>query len=157
MTAAILMAPGFHHREYSRPVVEAEMRHTQIFVHAEVRKPLLSPENATRFMRAAVAAAGMNIIGGPWSIYGIIPGNEGVSSTVLLDFSSANLHEWPDALPFPRIEFDLYTCGVAPDPEKFRDLFVSIVDPVVFASTVVDRDRLPEMVDQAWRYRELCR
>lgn len=115
------------------------MRHTQIFIRAEVKAPLLTIERANKFMRQAVAAAGMNIISGPHSVMGIIPGNEGVSSVVTLDFSSASLHEWPDAAPFPLIHFDLYTCGARPDLARFAALFEAL-GPVRYKARLIDRD-----------------
>ncbi len=117
------------------------MLHTQILIRAEIHRPLLSTARADEFMRAAVAAAGMNIIAGPYSVLGEIPGNEGVSSTVILDFSSASLHEWPGAAPLPLIHFDLYTCGAPPQVERFRALF-SDLQPASFRHIVIDRDRI---------------
>lgn len=118
------------------------MRHTQIFIRAEVLNPLVTLERANFFMRDAVAVAGMSVISGPHSVIGVVPGNEGVSSTVILDFSSASLHEWHLATPMPIIHFDLYTCGDLPDEEDFRDLFIEWCDAVRFNIKVVDRDVL---------------
>lgn len=116
------------------------MRHTQILVRAEVRRPLLTVTHADDFMRRAVAAADMNIIAGPYSVIGTIPGNEGVSSVVVLDFSSASLHEWPGHQPHALIQFDLYTCGAPPVIDRFHALFADL-DPVRFDATVIDRDQ----------------
>lgn len=115
------------------------MRHVQIFVRAEVRKPLLTVERADAFLRAAVAAAGMNVIGGPWGVLGVIPGNEGVSATAILDFSSTSLHEWPGHSPWPLLHFDLYTCSDPPVLERFETLF-SELEPISYKAVVLDRD-----------------
>lgn len=117
------------------------MRHTQILVRAEVRNPLLTIERADAFMRLAVEAAGMNIISGPHSVLGVIPGNEGVTSVVALDYSSADLHEWPDKAPFPLVYFALWTCGQPPSVAQFRNLFDQL-DPVRFSASVIDIDEL---------------
>jgi S-adenosylmethionine/arginine decarboxylase-like enzyme len=116
------------------------MRHLHLFVRARVLDPLRTPDRADDFMRRAVAAAGMNVIGGPLSVLGVIPGNEGVSSTAILDFSSANIHEWPDNDP-ALIHFDLYTCGEAPEIARFKELFAELT-PVSFDAGIVDRDRM---------------
>jgi S-adenosylmethionine/arginine decarboxylase-like enzyme len=112
-----------------------------LFARVEVRRPLLAPARADAFMRQAVAAAGMNVIGGPFSVLGAVPGNEGVSSTVLLDFSSANLHEWPAHHPWPMIHFDLFTCGARPMVRQFFELFREL-EPAAFDCKIVDRDQL---------------
>lgn len=81
----------------------------------------------------------MRIISGPYAVLGVVPGNEGVSATAILDFSSASLHEWPDAKPHPLIHFDLYTCGKRPDITAFEKLF-QMLDPVRFDARILDRD-----------------
>lgn len=115
------------------------MRHWQLFARAWVMRPLRTTARADDFMRAAVSAAGMNIISGPHSTLGIVPGNEGVSSTCILDLSSANLHEWPDAHPFPAIHFDLFTCGKRPERRRFFELF-SDLELRAFDIRILDRD-----------------
>lgn len=118
------------------------MAHLHLFAKAEVRRPLVTQEAARRFLARAIRLAGMRVIGGPWAVMGVVPGNEGVSATAILDYSSANLHEWPDAKPYPLIHFDLYTCGKSPDPDAFRALFVELLDPVSVSIAVKDRDEL---------------
>lgn len=115
------------------------MANWHLMARALVLRPIMTMNRADAFMRAAVDAAQMNIIGGPWSVFGEIPGNEGVSSTAILDFSSTNLHEWIYHSPHPLIHFDLFTCGTRPSEDKFRELFRELI-PVTFDVKVIDRD-----------------
>lgn len=117
------------------------MRHLQVFARALVRRPLLTEARADFFLRAAIAAAGMQVIAGPLAVLGTVPGNEGVSACAILDFSSASVHEWPDHRPHPLVHFDLYTCGPEPDVARLERLFANL-DPVEYAARVVDRDAL---------------
>lgn len=119
------------------------MRHTHVFVRAQVRRPLLTEPRAIEFLQRAVHLAGMNVIGGPWAVLGNIPGNEGVSATAILDFSSTNLHEWPEPRNgiYPLIHFDLYTCGKAPKEKDFRKLFKEL-DPMEIDIVIRDRDEM---------------
>ena len=115
------------------------MAHLHLLVRARgVKQPILTPERASDFLSRAVALAGMNIIEGPHSKLGVVPGNEGVSSTAILDFSSVNLHEWPDQ---GLVQFDLYTCGKAPDLARFKSLFVEL-QPDQYVAALIDRDML---------------
>lgn len=126
------------------------MQHTQLFIRAEVRKPLLTVDLANDFMCRAVALAGMKVVAGPYSFEGV-PGNEGISTIVGLDFSSASLHEWPirkDA-EYPLIHFDLYTCGEKPDLGVFADLFMEL-DPVSFGARTIDRESLFQDRSSSW-------
>jgi S-adenosylmethionine/arginine decarboxylase-like enzyme len=115
------------------------MAHFHLLVRAEVHRPLLTPERAAEFLRAAVALAGMNVIAGPIATLGVVPGNEGVSATAILDFSSVNLHEWPTHRP-ALIQFDLYTCGKPPSVRAFRDLFERECGVIRFDARLIDRD-----------------
>lgn len=125
------------------------MRHIHLFVRAKVRRPLLTPERAKDFLRQAVALAGMNVIGGPWAVLGDVPGNEGVSATAILDFSSTNLHEWPEPRNgvWPLIHFDLYTCGKPPKEKAFRKLFQEL-DPMELDILIRDRDEMFDAILQ---------
>jgi S-adenosylmethionine/arginine decarboxylase-like enzyme len=60
-------------------------------------------------MADIVHAVGMNILAGPMTSYSNIPGNEGITSIVTLDFSHAAIHIWP-LYNKPLIEFDLFSC-----------------------------------------------
>ena len=113
-------------------------RHLHLFIRAEVRKPLLTTERAADFISRAVALAGMKVIDGPHAVLGVVPGNEGVSTTAILDLSSTALHEWPHRKP-PLIQFDLFTCGRAPNEEAFFRLFQEL-DPIRFDARLIDRD-----------------
>jgi S-adenosylmethionine/arginine decarboxylase-like enzyme len=88
----------------------------------------------------------MRIISGPHAVMGAVPGNEGVSATAILDYSSACLHEWPYQYGDPVIHFDLYTCGAV---EPSVELFAPLLRPLGvlrLASQLVDRDALSEVI-----------
>lgn len=102
--------------------------HWHLFADVQVGQPLLTCDKANAFLARVVATAGMTIIGGPYSVLGVVPGNEGVSSVVLLDLSSASVHEWPDHKPYALLHLDLYTCGARPSEDAFTSLFKEL-DP----------------------------
>jgi len=118
-------------------------KHIHLLVRAEIRCPLVTRGAAATFLRDAISLAGMNIISGPHAVYGTVPGNEGVSATALLDFSSATLHEWPhrEGEP-PLLQFDLYTCGpIEPTLELFRPLLQPL-QPMSLTVLAIDRDEM---------------
>ena len=124
-------------------------RHIRLSVNAEVRRPLLTCAAAKDFLRQAVRLARMNIIDGPSAVYGNVPGNEGVSATAILDYSSTSLHEWPFRSP-ARFDFDLYTCGpVEPTLKLFRPLFARL-EPISIAAMSVDLDSMTVIGTNRW-------
>jgi S-adenosylmethionine/arginine decarboxylase-like enzyme len=117
------------------------MAHVQLLVRAEIRRPLLICSAARQFLRDAVALAGMNIIAGPHAVMGAMPGNEGVSATAVLDYSSVALHEWPYR-ERPLLQFDIYTCGpVEPTVALYRPLFADL-EPISLAAMSIDMDTM---------------
>jgi S-adenosylmethionine/arginine decarboxylase-like enzyme len=140
-------------------------RHIHLLVKAEVRRPLLTCFAAKEFLREAVRLVGMNIISGPDAVYGAIPGNEGVSATAVLDYSTttlaqswdpalmppSTLHEWPHRVDRPPLlQFDLYTCGkTEPTLKLFRPLFDRL-EPISLSALAIDRDSMTVLRTSRW-------
>lgn len=114
------------------------MRHTQIFANAEVRHPLLTEAHACEFLRRSIEACKMRVIGGPWAVIGTVPGNEGVSATAILDYSSASIHEW--TAPVNLVTLDIFTCGRAPKWADIAAVFANL-EPINLRISIIDRER----------------
>jgi S-adenosylmethionine/arginine decarboxylase-like enzyme len=56
-----------------------------------------------------VHAVGMEVVGGPTSVYVDYPGNEGLTGTVTLATSHSSIHIW-DHYELPMAQFDIYSC-----------------------------------------------
>ncbi len=118
------------------------MPHIRLLIRAEIRRPLLICSAARQFLRDAVALTGMNIVVGPHAVMSAVPGHEGVSATAILDFSSADLHEWPYRYPRPVLHFGVYTCGpVWPTLRLFRPL-IRDLEPTKISAMSIDQDTM---------------
>jgi len=119
------------------PVCEAKvLEHKHLIVRAEILKPIEDETVATDWMRELVDKIGMQVLQGPWSAYEGSPGNQGITTSVILTTSHAVAHFWSEPNP-ALLEFDLYSCACFDIDDVIRHF--DILDPVKIEYKFLDR------------------
>jgi len=93
--------------------------HKHLLVRAQVNSPPLynySSDRLTQEIKSLIKAIDMNILSGPHTAYSSVVGNEGWSSTAIIDTSSITFHSWIDT---SLIQLDVYSCKNF----KIKDVF----------------------------------
>ena len=87
------------------------IEHKHFIIRAEVKKPIIDPEVAKKWLTDLVSNIGMLITpsGGPHVDYISKPGNLGVASIVMIETSHCAMHIWDHFDP-PLIQMDVYSC-----------------------------------------------
>lgn len=87
------------------------IKHKHFIIRAEVKKPIIDPEVAKKWLIDLVSNIGMLITpsGGPHVDYISKPGNLGVASIVMIETSHCAMHIWDHFDP-PLIQMDVYSC-----------------------------------------------
>ena len=86
------------------------LQHKHLLVNAKVNSPLQTENEAVAFMTDLVEKIDMKILAGPFAKYLDVPGNRGLTSTVMIETSHVAFHIWDEQSPAV-LQFDLYTCG----------------------------------------------
>lgn len=116
-----------------------EKKHQHLIVRARVTSPPTDQQEVHDWLVDLVHSVGMNVMIGPVSAYSDVPGNEGITALVALDFSHASVHIWPDYKD-PLIEFDLFSCKEF-DINKVIDKLGQF-GIISIATEFIDRDEL---------------
>lgn len=95
--------------------------HKHLLINAKVRNPMQSEQEAIDFMNELVKRIDMKIIKGPFAHYVDAPGNEGLTSVVMIETSHIAFHIWDHQDP-AMLQFDLYTCGSLDQDEVISTL-----------------------------------
>ena len=96
------------------------MVHKHLLTRAEVNSPPLfnySGDRLTNEIKSLITKIGMNILSGPHTAYSNVVGNEGWSSTAIIDTSSITFHSWIET---SIIQLDVYSCK----DFKIKDVFL---------------------------------
>ncbi len=84
--------------------------HNQLLINGYTHSALKSEPTAEEWMQSLVDYIDMKTIKGPYAAYVDVPGNKGLTCTVMIETSHIALHIWDE--PYPAaIQLDLYTCG----------------------------------------------
>lgn len=116
-----------------------EKKHQHLIVRARVTDPPTDQAEVENWLIDIVHSVGMKVMIAPVSAYSDVPGNEGITALVALDFSHATVHIW-DKYKDPLIEFDLFSCKEF-DVQKVIDK----IEPfgiISIATQFIDRDEL---------------
>lgn len=111
--------------------------HKHIIVNANVRKPILTTEDAIDWLRRLVQVAKMKLIIGPHAHYCTQEGNEGVAAVCAIETSHASIHVWDKTNP-PHIRFDLYSCSTFKEQDILT--LVEEFDPIDYDWICLDRN-----------------
>ena len=112
--------------------------HKHLLVNAKVNNPMKSEEEAIDFMNTLVKRINMKIIKGPFAHYVNAPGNEGLTSVVMIETSHIAFHIWDQQVP-AMLQFDLYTCGSL-DQDEVLDTLAEYFDLVSMDYKLLDRE-----------------
>ena len=86
-----------------------EKNHKHLILNAVVKNPINDEVTCNEWLQKLVEIVNMEILIPPHSKYCDIPGNEGVTGTVVITTSHMSIHIWPQ-LPKPYIRMDVYSC-----------------------------------------------
>jgi S-adenosylmethionine decarboxylase len=106
-----------------------EKNHKHFILNAIVSNPINDEEKCKKFLTDLVDVVDMEVLVPASAKYCDIPGNEGVTGTVIITTSHMSIHIWPQQ-PKPYIRMDVYSCKDF-DVEKvlkFVDYSMNIVD-----------------------------
>lgn len=106
-----------------------EKNHKHLILNATVKNPINDEVSCNDWLSELVKIVDMEILIPPHSKYCDIPGNEGVTGTVVITTSHMSIHIWPQ-LPQPYIRMDVYSCKdfCPEDVIKHVDNTMGIVD-----------------------------
>ena len=86
------------------------LQHKHVLVNAKVNSPLQTENEAVAFLTNLVEKIDMKILAGPFAKYLDVPGNRGLTATVMIETIHVAFHIWDEQSPAV-LQFDLYTCG----------------------------------------------
>ena len=84
--------------------------HKHLIIRAEVKKPIMTTEDAKRWMTVLIDTIGMKIMMGPFANYLDVPGNRGITTVAIIETSHIAMHIWDEDNP-ALVQLDVYTCG----------------------------------------------
>lgn len=122
-----------------------EKNHKHLILNATVKNPIDDEKSCRDFLEELTKVVNMDILIPPVAKYCDIPGNEGVTGTIVITTSHMSIHVWPQK-PNPYIRMDVYSCKdfEAEDVIEFVDKTMQIED---FGYMVVDRnDMQPKLI-----------
>lgn len=112
--------------------------HKHLIVRAEVNKPLIDPDYATKtWLPELINRIGMKILMGPYATYCDMAGNAGLTAVAIIETSHIVIHVWDESSP-ATVQLDVYTCG----PLDPYDVVESLqeMDPVHIDMKYLDRE-----------------
>jgi S-adenosylmethionine/arginine decarboxylase-like enzyme len=86
-----------------------EKNHKHLILNATVRNPINDEETCNKFLTDLVKIVDMEVLVPAASKYCDIPGNEGVTGTIIITTSHMSIHIWPKE-DQPYIRMDVYSC-----------------------------------------------
>lgn len=114
--------------------------HKHLILNAVVRNPINDEETCKNWLTDLVKVVDMEILVPASAKYCDIPGNEGVTGTIVITTSHMSIHIWPQQ-PNPYIRMDVYSCKdfFVQDVINFVDETMGIVEE---GHMVIDRNSL---------------
>lgn len=86
-----------------------EKNHKHFILNATVKNPINDEQSCNKFLTDLVEIVDMEVLVPATSKYCDIPGNEGVTGTIIITTSHMSIHIWPQE-PKPYIRMDVYSC-----------------------------------------------
>jgi S-adenosylmethionine decarboxylase len=116
-----------------------EKNHKHLILNATVKNPINDEKSCNEWLEKLVDIVDMDILIPPHSKYCDIPGNEGVTGTVVITTSHMSIHIWPQQ-PNPYIRMDVYSCKDF-DSKKIVDFVDSTMGISKGSFVVIDRNQ----------------
>ena len=117
-----------------------EKNHKHFILNATVRNPINDEASCNKFLTDLVKIVDMEILVPASSKYCDIPGNEGVTGTIIITTSHMSIHIWPNE-PQPYIRMDVYSCKDF-DHHKIIEFVDNSMGIVHKGGCVIDRNSL---------------
>lgn len=115
-----------------------EKNHKHLILNAIVASPINDEESCKKFLTDLVEVVDMEILVPASAKYCDIPGNEGVTGTVIITTSHMSIHIWPQQ-PKPYIRMDVYSCKDF-DKEKVLKFVDDAMNIVECDCVLIDRN-----------------
>lgn len=114
--------------------------HKHLILNAVVKNPINDEDTCKKWLTDLVKVVDMDILVPAVAKYCDIPGNEGVTGTIVITTSHMSIHIWPQE-PNPYIRMDVYSCKdfFVQDVINFVDETMGIVEE---GHLVVDRNKM---------------
>jgi len=120
--------------------------HQHLLIKGTIRKATKSTEHLNDWFRSLVKKVGMEVVGGPTSVYVDDLGNEGLTGTVTLATSHSSIHIWDAADPM-FFQFDIYSCKCY-DIKTVIDHLHEEFDLIEFEWVEIDRNERMKISDR---------
>jgi spermidine synthase len=117
-----------------------EKNHKHFILNAIVKNPINNEEACNKFLTDLVEIVDMEILVPASSKYCDIPGNEGVTGTIIITTSHISIHIWPNE-PQPYIRMDVYSCKDF-DHHKIVEYVDQSMGIVEKGGCIIDRNNL---------------
>lgn len=117
-----------------------EKNHKHFILNATVKNPINDEATCNQFLTDLVKIIDMEVLVPATSKYCDIPGNEGVTGTVIITTSHMSIHIWPQQ-PNPYIRMDVYSCKDF-DHSQVIDFVDKAMGIVQKGGCIIDRNNL---------------
>lgn len=124
------------------------LNHKHCIIKANYSKEPQNEMQLDRFLEILVDKINMNIFMGPWTKYCGTSGNEGYTTTVIIETSHAVLHLWRKSewCQQAYLQFDLYSCADF-DTNIIKSLLVKEFEATDFQIITLDRNNKLEILE----------
>jgi S-adenosylmethionine/arginine decarboxylase-like enzyme len=120
--------------------------HKHLILNAYVNNPINDEESCKKFLLDLTKIVEMDVLIDPVAKYCDIPGNEGVTGTIVITTSHMSIHVWPQE-ENSYIRMDIYSCKDF-DEKKVVDFVDETMNVTAYGTMLIDRnDIVPVMID----------
>jgi S-adenosylmethionine/arginine decarboxylase-like enzyme len=120
--------------------------HKHLILNAYVNNPIIDEESCKKFLLDLTKIVEMDVLIDPVAKYCDIPGNEGVTGTIVITTSHMSIHVWPQE-ENSYIRMDIYSCKDF-DEKKVVDFVDETMNVTAYGTMLIDRnDIVPVMID----------
>ena len=88
------------------------VQHKHLIIRSYINKPPLAEDvnTLTDWIRKLIRSIDMKILGGPYTTYCDVKGNQGMTSVTIIETSHIALHTWDEISP-ALLQLDVYSCA----------------------------------------------
>lgn len=120
--------------------------HKHLILNAYVNNPINDEESCKKFLLDLTKIVEMDVLIDPVAKYCDIPGNEGVTGTIVITTSHMSIHVWPQE-ENSYIRMDIYSCKDF-DEKKVIDFVDQVMSVTAYGTMLIDRnDIVPFRID----------
>lgn len=116
-----------------------DKNHKHLILNAVVNFPINDEKSCEKFLSDLVDIVDMEVLVPASARYCDIPGNEGVTGTIVITTSHMSIHIWPQK-PNPHIRMDVYSCKDF-NPQDVIDFVDKTMQIVECDHVLIDRNK----------------